>query len=55
MAPNLLFALVLFVAPAGFVLVYSLGTLDYLTLSVGWGWNAAAYRTALPPTTHPKV
>ena len=47
MAPNVLIGLALFVAPAGFVLVYSLGTLDYLTLSVGWGWNAAAYRTAL--------
>lgn len=47
MAPNLLIALALFVVPAGFVLVYSLGTLDYISLSVGWGWNAAAYRTAL--------
>lgn len=47
MAPNLLIALALFVVPAGFVLVYSLGTLDYISLSVGWGWNATAYRTAL--------
>jgi spermidine/putrescine transport system permease protein len=47
MAPNLLIALALFVVPAGFVLVYSLGTLDYINLSVGWGWDTAAYRTAL--------
>ena len=47
MAPNLLIALLLFVAPAGFVLAYSLGTLDYATLTVGWGWNMAAYREAL--------
>ena len=47
MAPNLLIALLLFVAPAGFVLAYSLGTLDYTTLTVGWGWNTAAYREAL--------
>lgn len=47
MAPNILVALVLFVAPVGFVLVYSLGTLDYETLSVGWGWTTRAYGTAL--------
>lgn len=47
LAPNILVALALFVAPVGFVLVYSLGTLDYDTLTVGWGWSTAAYRTAL--------
>jgi spermidine/putrescine transport system permease protein len=47
MLPNLLVALALFVAPVGFVLVYSLGTLDYDTLSVGWGWSTDAYHTAL--------
>jgi ABC-type spermidine/putrescine transport system permease subunit I len=47
MAPNLLIALALFVVPAAFVLVYSLGTLDYISLGVGWGWSGAAYRTAL--------
>ncbi len=47
MAPNILVAFALFVAPVAFVLVYSLGTLDYDTLSVGWGWSTSAYRTAL--------
>jgi spermidine/putrescine transport system permease protein len=47
MLPNLLVALALFVAPVVFVLVYSLGTLDYDTLSVGWGWSTDAYHTAL--------
>jgi spermidine/putrescine transport system permease protein len=47
MAPNVLVALALFVAPVGFVLVYSLGTLDYDTLTVGWGWSTDAYNTAL--------
>lgn len=49
MSPNLLFALVLFIVPAGFILVYSLGTLDFLTLNVGWGWTTAAYHTVLAP------
>ena len=47
MLPNLLVAVALFVAPVVFVLVYSLGTLDYDTLSVGWGWSTDAYHTAL--------
>lgn len=47
MSPNLIFALALFVAPVGFVLVYSLGTLDYLTLSVRWGWSTGSYSTVL--------
>jgi ABC-type spermidine/putrescine transport system permease subunit I len=49
MAPNILVAVALFVAPVAFVLVYSLGTLDYDTLTVGWNWTTDAYGTALHP------
>lgn len=49
MSPNLLFALMLFIVPVGFILVYSLGTLDYLTLTVRWGWTTSAYDTVLGP------
>jgi spermidine/putrescine transport system permease protein len=48
-SPNIVFAAILFVAPAVLVLLYSLGTLDYLTLSVHWGWTTGSYHTALGP------
>ena len=46
LSPNLAFAAVLFIAPVVFVLLYSFGTLSYLTLSVHWGWTTASYGTA---------
>jgi ABC-type spermidine/putrescine transport system permease subunit I len=47
MSPNLVFAAVLFVLPVVFVLLYSFGTLSFLTLSVHWGWTTSSYTTAL--------
>ena len=49
MSPNLLFGLALFAAPVVLVLLYSLGTLDYLTLTVHWGWTTGSYQMALGP------
>ena len=47
MSPNLVFAGVLFLAPVVFVLLYSFGSLSYLTLTVHWGWSTASYAAAL--------
>jgi ABC-type spermidine/putrescine transport system permease subunit I len=43
MSPNLIFAGLFFLAPVVFVLLYSFGTLSYLTLDVNWGWTTSSY------------
>jgi spermidine/putrescine transport system permease protein len=43
LSPNLIFAGFFFLAPVVFVLLYSLGTLSFLTLEVHWGWTTSSY------------
>jgi spermidine/putrescine transport system permease protein len=45
MSPNLLFAGLFFLAPVAVVLLYSFGSLNFLTLDVDWGWTTSSYST----------
>jgi spermidine/putrescine transport system permease protein len=47
MSPNLIFAGFFFLAPVVFVLLYSFGSLSFLTLEVHWGWTTSSYSAVI--------
>jgi ABC-type spermidine/putrescine transport system permease subunit I len=47
MSPNIIFAGFFFLAPVVFILLYSFGSLSFLTLSVHWGWTTSSYKTII--------
>jgi ABC-type spermidine/putrescine transport system permease subunit I len=47
MSLNLIFAGFLFLAPVVFVLLYSFGSLSFLTLEVHWGWTTSSYSAVI--------
>lgn len=45
--PNLLVGAMLFIAPIAIIMLYAVGTLDFTTLEVQWGWTLASIREVL--------